>query len=160
MCEIRGCDKKGVMIFYFYAERTIKKRKKLFLECIPVKKMICMRCFKYIINNRKINQPYWEVNYIQEREKQMTPIPRDYKDYPKPRMFSHEIIIEMRKRGIKEFTSSEVAEMFDIELAEACTRINVLKRYGCVRIMEPKTYPRVYEITSWGYKYANGREKK
>ena len=88
------------------------------------------------------------------------PTPRDYKDYPKPRMFSHEIIIELKKRGIKEFTSSEVAEIFNIPLAESCTRINVLKKYGCVKILEPKTYPRVYEITPWGYKYVARKEGK
>lgn len=89
----------------------------------------------------------------------MSPTPRDYRDYPNPRLFSYEILIELIKRKINEFTSTEVADLFKIKPAEACTRITVLKRYGCVKVILPKTYPAVYQITNWGVKYAKKKER-
>lgn len=90
----------------------------------------------------------------------MAPTARDYRDYRKPRLWSHEILIELIKRKINEFTSTEVANLFRIKPAESCTRINILKRYGCIKMILPKTYPAVYQVTKWGVKYAQKKERE
>ncbi len=58
------------------------------------------------------------------------PIPRDYRDYPEPRLWSYEILIALKNKKMDFFTSSDVAKIFNLSQAEACTRINVMKRYG------------------------------
>jgi len=90
----------------------------------------------------------------------MSPIPRDYRKQTNPKLFSIEILIELISQNVNEFTSREVADLFKISIAEACTRINVLKRYGSIKIIKPETYPRVYEITDWGKKFSEKKRKE
>jgi len=88
------------------------------------------------------------------------PIPRDYRKQKDPRLFSIEILIELISQKVNEFTSREIADLFKIPIAEACTRANVLKRYGCIKVIKPETYPRVYEITDWGKRYSEIKRKE
>jgi len=90
----------------------------------------------------------------------MSPIPRDYRKQKDPRLFSIEILIELISQKVNEFTSREIADLFKIPIAESCTRINVLKRYGCIKVIKPETYPRVYEITDWGKRYSEKKKKE
>lgn len=88
------------------------------------------------------------------------PIQRSYKDYPDPKLYSYEILIKVKELNIPQFTSSEVADMFGICRAEACTRINVLKRYNLIKRVDPDVYPAVYEMTKWGHKYIDKKIKE
>ena len=90
------------------------------------------------------------------------PIQRDYRKMKNPpRMYSYEILGKLlQQRGEDpHFTARDVSDMFKIPIAEACTRINILKRYNCVKPITPSIYPAVYEITPWGKKYIQKKLK-
>lgn len=82
------------------------------------------------------------------------PVQHDYRKYKRPRLWSHEILQKLIEINRPVFQSYDIAILFDIPWAEACTRINILKRYNCIKEVKPKTRPALYEITNWGYKYA------
>lgn len=88
------------------------------------------------------------------------PEPRDYKKFPHPRLWSVEILVQLKDMKMHEFTSTEISDLFQIPLAEACTRINVLKKWKCIREVRAGLYPHVYEITKWGHKYVEKNLEK
>lgn len=85
------------------------------------------------------------------------PIPRNYKEFVKDpkkcKLFSNQILKVLVENNMEIFKASDVANIFGLCLAEACTRINVLKRYGWIKATRPKTYPASYQVTKWGKKY-------
>lgn len=85
------------------------------------------------------------------------PIPKDYKEFiknpAKCRLFSWEILKELIEYNKEIFKASDVAEIFKLSLAEACTRVNVMKRYGWIKQVRPETYPATYQVTNWGKRY-------
>jgi Fic family protein len=87
-------------------------------------------------------------------------IKRDYRDYRKPRLWSYEILIRFIELEKPYFTSRDISKLFGLSHAEACTRINTLKRYHLIKRVEPKTWPVTYEISNWGLKYANFKREK
>lgn len=87
------------------------------------------------------------------------PIPRDYRSHKNPKLWSYEILVRFIKTGKLSFTSNDVVKEFNICPAEACTRINVLRKYNCIKPVKPRKYPAEYQITNWGYKYASEKIK-
>ncbi len=86
------------------------------------------------------------------------PIPRDYRTIDNPRLSMRQVIIYINN-DMPKFSSKDIERKFNIHIAEACTKIAFLKKYGCVRIVE-KGKPRIYEITDWGKKMAKKWEKE
>jgi len=81
------------------------------------------------------------------------PIPKDYRKYPNPKMWSTEILFKLKEMKMHEFTSKEISDLFQVNLQEACTRISLLKKWNCIKEIKSKLIPRVYKITAWGHKY-------
>ena len=63
MCEIRGCNLKGIRIWNYTEERWVSDGKgRKYLKGFFMKKLICNRCFRFLINNTKIDRLFWEVD--------------------------------------------------------------------------------------------------
>lgn len=68
------------------------------------------------------------------------------------KLWSVDILKHFRSTISSTFTVKEVVEHFNITSKEAYKRVNRLRQWGLVRIKSRKK-PKIYEITSWGYKF-------
>lgn len=84
-------------------------------------------------------------------------IKRDYRNYPKPRMWSIEILLYLDE-GKPRATSLDISHFFKITTSEATARFTTLRRYGLVKRISSKPY--MYEISRWGEKYLNDNRNK
>lgn len=91
----------------------------------------------------------------------MPPIPRDYRNYTNPRIWSIEFLLHLIKLNKDTFGSEDISECFNIKSREVNARLNVLKRCGFIRrISEKHRKPYTYQITKWGKKYVSDNKNK
>lgn len=81
------------------------------------------------------------------------PIQRDYRTIKNPKLTCREVLSYINNSK-QMFNSKNIEDEFKIPLAEACTKIAFLRRWGCIKIFE-KGKPRIYVITDWGKKMAD-----
>ena len=83
------------------------------------------------------------------------PIPRDYRDKQNPRLTMLSLLgYVISSYGM--FTSKDISNHYGFSLAEAGSRLNVLKRYGLIKRIKTTPSgkrPYVYEVTAWGLKF-------
>ncbi len=77
----------------------------------------------------------------------------DYRDVTEPNLRIRDVLVTISERYPQGFSASDLATHFQIELHNACHRIDRLRKYGCIRTIVT-TRPKRYEITDWGRKTA------
>lgn len=87
------------------------------------------------------------------------PVPRDYRTVDNPKLLSRDVLVWICENSPDSITSNQVSKEFGISLQEACTRLSILRKYGCLKIYSKKARPMVYYVTKWGLKCAERWKK-
>ena len=81
----------------------------------------------------------------------------DYRDYIKnPKLRTRDVLIWIDKQGGVDITSRKIAAKFNLEVAEGASRLEGLRKWGCMHIIHRGrgNQPFIWEITAWGKKMA------
>lgn len=74
-----------------------------------------------------------------------------YKDHPEPALWTRDVLIWIADGG--DITSPEIADQFNIQVADASKRLSMLMKWGCLkRVKSGRRF--IYSITEWGRKMA------